>query len=80
MARGARQRLGADLGISITGIAGPTGGTPEKPVGLVYIALSSPEAVVCQRHVWQGDRAANREQSAEAALRLIRSYLQERSG
>ena len=80
MARGARQRLRADLGISITGIAGPTGGTPEKPVGLVYIALSSPEADLCQRHVWQGDRVANRKQSAEAALRLIRSYLQERSG
>jgi len=80
MAQGARLRLGADLGISITGIAGPTGGTLEKPVGLVYIALSSPEADLCQRHVWQGDRAANREQSAEAALRLIRSYLQEQSG
>ena len=79
MARGARQRLGADLGISITGIAGPSGGTPEKPVGLVYIALSSPDADRCQRHVWQGDRAANRTQSAEAALCLIRSYLQERS-
>lgn len=80
MARGACQRLGADLGISITGIAGPTGGTPEKPVGLVYIALSAPDTELCQRHVWQGDREANREQSAEVALRLIRSYVTERSG
>ena len=80
MAHGARQRLDADLGISITGIAGPTGGTPEKPVGLVYIALSAPDAELCRRYVWQGDRVATREQSAEAALRLIQSYLQERTG
>lgn len=79
MARGARQRTGADVGISVTGIAGPTGGTPEKPVGLVYIALSAPDAELCQRYVWQGDRLANKEQSAEAALRLLQTYLQERS-
>ncbi len=80
MARGARQRLRADLGISITGIAGPTGGTPEKPVGLVYIALSAPDTELCRRYVWQGDRVANREQSAEAALRLLHSHLRERTG
>ena len=78
MARGARLRLGADLGIATTGIAGPSGGTEEKPVGLVYVALSAPEAEICQRHVWQGDRAANKKQSAEAALRLIQVYLQGR--
>ena len=80
MARGARQRVGADVAISVTGIAGPTGGTPEKPVGLVYIALSAADAELCQRYVWQGDRLANKEQSAEAALQLIRTYLRERSG
>lgn len=79
MARGVRERLGADLGIATTGIAGPTGGTPEKPVGLVYVALSAADAQICRRHVWQGDRLANKEQSAEAALRLIQDYLQERS-
>jgi PncC family amidohydrolase len=79
MARGARERVGADLGIAITGIAGPTGGTREKPVGLVYVALSATGAELCQRHVWQGDRMTNNEQSAEAALRLVRVYLQERS-
>jgi PncC family amidohydrolase len=80
MARGARQRLGADVGIATTGIAGPTGGTPEKPVGLVYVALSAADAQRCERHVWQGDRAANNQQSAEAVLRLVLDYLQERSG
>ena len=78
MARGARERLGADLGIATTGIAGPTGGTEEKPVGLVYVALSAADAEFCQRHVWQGDREANNEQSAAAVLRLIQVYLQER--
>jgi PncC family amidohydrolase len=80
MARGARQRLGADLAVSVTGIAGPTGGTPEKPVGLVYVALSAPDSEICQRYVWQGDRLNNKEQSAEAALQLIWSYLQGWSG
>ena len=76
MARGARARLGADVAVSITGIAGPTGGTPEKPVGLVYIGLSARDAELCERHVWQGDRLANKEQSAEAALQMILTYLQ----
>lgn len=78
MARGARLRLGADMAVSITGIAGPTGGTPEKPLGLTYIALSTPEVEFCQRHVWQGDRLANKEQSVQAALQMILAYLQER--
>ncbi|MFC2037814.1 CinA family protein [Chloroflexota bacterium] len=78
MAEGARQRLGADVGLSVTGIAGPAGGMPEKPVGLVYIALSAPDAECCQRHVWRGDRWANKEQSAEAALQLLMDYLRKR--
>lgn len=78
MARGARLRMGADIAVSVTGIAGPTGGTLDKPVGLVYVALSAPDAELCQRHCWQGDRLANKEQSADAALRLVLSYLRER--
>jgi PncC family amidohydrolase len=78
MAQGARRRLGADVGISVTGIAGPTGGLPNKPVGLAYVALSAPDAELCQRHIWQGDRLANNTQSAEAALELLLTYLRER--
>ena len=78
MARGARQRLGADVALAITGIAGPTGGTPDKPVGLVYMALTAGDVEQSQRHVWQGDRLGNKEQSAEAALRLLLACLRER--
>jgi PncC family amidohydrolase len=80
MARGVRQRLGADVGVSITGIAGPTGGMPGKPVGLTYVALAARDAEFCDHHVWQGDRLANKEQSVEAAFRLLLTYLQERGG
>jgi hypothetical protein len=78
MSQGARRRLGADVALAVTGIAGPGGGTEEKPVGLVYVALSASNAELCQRHIWQGDRLANKEQSAEAALQLLLSYLEER--
>ena len=92
MAHGARQRLGADIGLSVTGIAGPTGGTPEKPVGLVYIALVAPDVEMCRRYIWHGEgdaveergahdrRLANKERSVGAALRLVLTYLQERRG
>jgi PncC family amidohydrolase len=80
MARGARQRMGTDLGVSITGIAGPTGGTLEKPVGLVYIALAAQDGEWCQRRVWQGDRLQNKVQSVEAAMELVLSYLRARIG
>ena len=78
MARGARRSIGADVGISVTGIAGPGGGTPEKPVGLAYVGLSAPGADCCECHVWQGDRLANKEWTAEAALRFLLDYLEER--
>lgn len=80
MARGARERMVADVGVSVTGIAGPTGGSLEKPVGLVYVGLSAPGVERCERYVWQGDRVANKEQSAEAALQMVLAYLQERGG
>lgn len=77
MARGVRRVLGVDIGIATTGIAGPGGATPTKPVGLVYIALAADGVEQCRRFVWDGDRAANIAASAEAVLRLVRSYLEE---
>jgi nicotinamide-nucleotide amidase len=86
MARGARQRLGACVAVAITGIAGPAGGTPDKPVGLTYVALSAagvdasaPDVELVERHLWTGGRLENKEASAEAALRLVAGYLRKRS-
>jgi nicotinamide-nucleotide amidase len=75
MAQGARRALQTDLGLAVTGIAGPGGGTPEKPVGLVYVGLATADAAWTERHVWHGDRPANKAQSAQAALDLLRRYL-----
>jgi PncC family amidohydrolase len=80
MARGARMRLGADVALAVTGIAGPTGGTSEKPLGLVYIALAAGDAEWCERHIWSGDRRANKEQSVAAALTLLLHYLESQGG
>ncbi len=80
MARGARERLAADVALAVTGIAGPTGDTPAKPLGLTYIALAAADAEWCERHVWTGDRRANKEQSVVAALALLVRYLDARGG
>ena len=72
MALGVRSRFGTELGVGITGIAGPGGGTEEKPVGLVFIGIDGPGAVSCVRRcLFPGDRASVREQSAVAAMQLI---------
>jgi nicotinamide-nucleotide amidase len=71
MAEGARLRLGAVIGVGITGIAGPGGGSDEKPVGLTYIAVAGPDTADVKRFAWQGDREANKASSAEAALELL---------
>jgi len=76
MARGARRALGADIGVSVTGIAGPGGGLPGKPVGLVYIALSARDAERVERFVWDSDREGNKAHSAEAALKILKEYLE----
>jgi nicotinamide-nucleotide amidase len=75
MARGCLTAARSDYAISVTGIAGPDGGTPEKPVGLVYVAVASskePERVECARFLFREDRAGNRNLSAHAALNLLR--------
>jgi nicotinamide-nucleotide amidase len=71
LARGARERLGAKIGIGITGIAGPTGATPGKPVGLVYIAIDGPKLQTVKKKQWAFDRAGNRLASVGVALDLL---------
>ncbi|MCS7209102.1 MAG: competence/damage-inducible protein A [Fimbriimonadales bacterium] len=71
MAEGARQRLGSWWGIGITGIAGPGGGTPEKPVGLVYVGVSDPTGTVVKRQVFPGDRATVKYRATQYALWLL---------
>jgi PncC family amidohydrolase len=71
MARGARHLTGADIAISITGIAGPTGGTEQQPVGTTYIAVSGLGSDRVERYVWTGDRAENRAASVRAALTMV---------
>ena len=71
MALGARRALGADYGLAITGIAGPGGGLPDKPVGLTWLALSGRDLELAESRIWPGDRAAVKHQSAEAALMLL---------
>jgi nicotinamide-nucleotide amidase len=75
MARGVRERLGADVGVGVTGIAGPGGGTPEKPVGLVYVSVSAPGAERTIDFSYPSDRAAIRSRAAVAALHLVRRVL-----
>jgi len=71
MAQGVRKAMGATYGVGITGIAGPTGGSREKPVGLVYIAVSSSERATCERHVFQGSRMEIKSAAAHQALRML---------
>jgi len=75
MARGVRRALAADIGLSVSGIAGPGGGTPEKPVGTVWIALSVPKVETARHFRWDGDRIQNKELSAEAALNWLIEFL-----
>ncbi len=80
MARGIRKAMGADIGISISGIAGPTGGTPDKPVGTVWIGLSSARGEYARHFLWSGDRLAVKEQSAQAALKMLVEHLHKAYG
>lgn len=76
MATCARRLFGTDIALAITGIAGPTGATPQKPVGLAYIALDAEDAQLCRKYSWASDRLGNKELSAEAALQLLEAYLE----
>ena len=71
MALGGRSRTGADLGAAVTGIAGPDGGSDQKPVGLTYVAVADGAGTEVRRHLWSGPRTENKRASAEALLELI---------
>jgi nicotinamide-nucleotide amidase len=75
MAAGVRERLGADIGVSDTGVAGPGGGTPEKPVGLVYLHAMGPDGELAAEFNVRGDRETVRLRAAVAALHLVRRLL-----
>ncbi len=75
MAEGGRRLLAADICLADTGIAGPGGATPEKPVGLFYIGLSHQSGTYSQKHSFQGDREQNKRSAAEAALGWLKEYL-----
>jgi len=76
MAQGIKQISGSDLGLAVTGIAGPEGGTPEKPVGLVYICLASDESVACEEFEFKGKREEIKFQASEVALQMIKKHVQ----
>jgi PncC family amidohydrolase len=75
MARGVRTALGADLAVSVSGIAGPGGGLPDKPVGTTWLGLSATDGDWARKFVWDGDRRANKQASADAALQFVLDYL-----
>ena len=77
MAQGVRELMQTDIGISETGVAGPTGGSAEHPVGTVFIAVSARDKgyQLAERYAWQADRLGFKERTAGAALALVRHYL-----
>jgi nicotinamide-nucleotide amidase len=80
MAAGVRELIGSDWALSITGVAGPGGGTPEKPVGLVYVGLAEADGVATAEYRLRGDREAIRDRSAALALHALRIALEAREG
>jgi PncC family amidohydrolase len=75
MAQGGKKTLAADICLADTGIAGPSGATPGKPVGLFYIGLSHRAGTYSQKHIFHGDREQNKQSAAEAALSWLKEYL-----
>jgi nicotinamide-nucleotide amidase len=75
LAEGVRRRTGATIGLGITGIAGPSGGTPTKPVGLVYIAVTDGQKTDSLDRTFRGDRQRVREWATQQALDLVRKRL-----
>jgi nicotinamide-nucleotide amidase len=76
MARGIREKAQSDYGLGITGIAGPSGGSPQKPVGLVYIALAWEEGIEVKKNRFLGNREKIKFQASQKALDMLREHLQ----
>ena len=77
MAKGVRIRLKADIGLSMSGIAGPSGGTSEKPVGTTWIGMSAFDNDAAQMYLFQGDRKEIKIQAAQAAMQMLLDYLRD---
>ena len=77
MASGVRRLMDTDIAVSVTGIAGPDGGTDDKPVGTVYIGLSSQDSCSAKHYVFEGDREAVRRQTVSEALRMVLDLINE---
>ena len=75
MARGVKDKSNVDIGISTTGIAGPTGGTKDKPVGLVYIGISSQKNTIVKKFQFNGNRLENKEKTCNGALKMLFNFL-----
>ncbi len=75
MARGVRTALGADIGASISGIAGPAGGLPGKPVGTTWVGLSARDGDWARKYIFEGDRLENKESAAQVGMQFILDYL-----
>ena len=75
MAQGGKKLLNVDICVSDTGIAGPSGDSPEKPVGLFYLGMAARDAGLSQKHVFQGSREKNKRDAAEAVLNMLKQYL-----
>jgi len=75
MAQGGRKLLDVDICVSDTGIAGPSGATPEKPLGLFYLGLAARDESLSQKHAFSGNREKNKRDAAEAALDMLKQYL-----
>lgn len=79
MARGVRAALRVDIAVSVSGIAGPGGGLPGKPIGTTWVGLATSDSTWARTFIWDGDRQQNKAYSAQAALQFVFDYLTERS-
>lgn len=70
-----RKMFGSDIGIAITGIAGPMGGSVKKPVGFTWIGLATEKEIITRNFIWEGDRITNKKNSTQAALRMLKEFL-----